>query len=392
MKRILSIDGGGIRGMFALQVLARIQALLREERNRSDLVLADEFDCFAGTSTGAIVAAGLSWGMPVEEIEELYLTHGATMFSREPWYRRHRCKYQARTITGMFQRVFSEDGVGAQPALLGTSRLRTLLLVVMRNASTGSPWPVSNNPLARFNDRARPDCNLDIPLWQLLRASTAAPSFFPPEEIDIGGQRHMFVDGGISPFNNPALLAVLMTTLPEYRLQWPVGRERLHLVSVGTGSVRARLPAKRAWQINLWDQLRYAMPAVMGSVAAEQDLLCRVLGDCLHGAPIDSEIGDLGHPTLLDARSQLFSYARYDVALDMETLGRLDRAQTRLDNLDLMPRLQEIGRDYARDHVLSEHLAPRRGADECEPEARQSGANQTERKIPISDSPYRDHA
>ena len=56
-------------------------------------------------------------------------------------------------------------------------------MVVMRNHTTDSPWPVSNNPLAKYNDRGRKDCNLNLPLWQLVRASTAAPTFFPPEVI-----------------------------------------------------------------------------------------------------------------------------------------------------------------------------------------------------------------
>ena len=56
-------------------------------------------------------------------------------------------------------------------------------MMVMRNHSTDSPWPVSNNPYAKYNDRSRDDCNLDLPLWQLVRASTAAPTYFPPEVV-----------------------------------------------------------------------------------------------------------------------------------------------------------------------------------------------------------------
>jgi len=67
MKRILTFDGGGIRGVFSLEILLRIETLLREHFKAPNLILADHFDFFAGTSTGAIIAAGLSWGMPVEE-------------------------------------------------------------------------------------------------------------------------------------------------------------------------------------------------------------------------------------------------------------------------------------------------------------------------------------
>ena len=255
MKRILTLDGGGIRGMFSLQILARLEDLFRKERNQPDLVLADVFDLIAGTSTGAIIAAFLSWGLPVREIEKLYVERGAEMFAREPWYRRWKAKYRADAIAQFFQNIFTEeDGAAAQ---LGSARLRTLLLVVMRNASTGSPWPLCSNPQAIYNHRSLADCNLNIPLWKLLRASTAAPCYFPPEEIALGNRSYLFVDGGLTPFNNPSLIAVLMATLPSYHLCWPATREELHVVSVGTGTVRAKLPLKIAAKINVLDQIKY---------------------------------------------------------------------------------------------------------------------------------------
>src|SRR5688572_15038646 len=151
MKRILSLDGGGIRGVFTLQILARIEALLREQSGRPGLVLADVFDLIAGTSTGAIIAAYLAWGEPVETIERLYAERGPDMFCKVPWHRRWRYKYCADRLTGMFRQHFREDGAsgdsdegptdgndgGGRDALLGSAKLRTLLLVVMRNASTG---------------------------------------------------------------------------------------------------------------------------------------------------------------------------------------------------------------------------------------------------------------
>src|SRR5439155_1915722 len=74
MKRLLALDGGGIRGVFSLEILARIEAHLRRTRGQPDLVLADYFDYVAGTSTGAIIATCLSWGMSVAQVQELYIT------------------------------------------------------------------------------------------------------------------------------------------------------------------------------------------------------------------------------------------------------------------------------------------------------------------------------
>src|SRR5256885_8948738 len=186
MKRLLALDGGGIRGIFSLEILARIESELREKSGNKNLVLADYFDYFAGTSTGAIIATCLAWGMSVVQVQELYLGHATEMFRRAPLYRRFWNKFEAEAITNMFKIIFSEDGQGKIPAQLGTKKLRTLLALVMRNNSTGSPWPVSNNPAAKFNNPALRGCNLNLPLWQLVRASTAAPVYFPPETIDLG--------------------------------------------------------------------------------------------------------------------------------------------------------------------------------------------------------------
>ncbi len=357
-KRILALDGGGIRGVFSLQILSRIEQILREAHARPALVLADVFDLFAGTSTGAIIAAFLAWGASVREVESLYLEHGREMFARQSWFLRWKCKYRAEMIARYFRESFAEsDGT---PALLQSKRLRKLLIVVMRNATTGSPWPISSNPEARFNDPSLSDCNLNVPLWQLLRASTAAPTFFPPEEIALGNRKFLFVDGGVTPYNNPSLLAVMMATLPCYRLYWPASRQSLHLVSVGTGHQHTHLPHKLARNIDLLDQLKFVIPAVLGAVSVEQDILCRILGDCLHGSPIDSEIGRLDAPSLLDAGQQKFSYARYNCEMDSSEVGEpMTPTELQMDNLKVISRLRDIGRAYAEANVRPEHLWPR---------------------------------
>jgi hypothetical protein len=359
-KRILALDGGGIRGVFTLQILARIEELFREEQKNPDLVLGDVFDLIAGTSTGAIIAAFLSWGLPVSEIEKLYITHSPEMFAKGRWFWRWKFKFQPEAIARFFRERFTEED-GITPALLGTKRLRKFLLIVMRNGSTGSPWPVCNNPRAIYNDRAHEECNLDIPLWQLLRASTAAPTYFPPEEIKLAGKMRLFMDGGITPYNNPALIAVLMATLPRYRICWPAKRELLHVVSVGTGLARARLPGKAASNINILDHIRYIAPALIGSIAAEQDLLCRVMGDCVHGSVWDSEVGALETPTLFSEQEQKFTYARYDQPLDstIPEIKKLPGSQAQLDDLKLIPLLKKLGKEYAEAHVRKEHLHPR---------------------------------
>jgi patatin-like phospholipase/acyl hydrolase len=228
-KRLLALDGGGLRGALTLGVLAELEEMLREETGGDDsFVLGDWFDYIAGTSTGAIIAASLAWGMPVRRIKELYRTLGGEMFRKPILPRRFWYRYRADALSATLREVFGD-------ATLGDARLRTLLMMVLRNETTDSPWPLSNATRAVFNDRSRPDCNLDLPLWQLVRGSTAAPVYFPAEVIHVGGRRLVFADGGLTSFNNPAFQLFLMATLDAYGLGWPTGVDSLLLVSVGTG-------------------------------------------------------------------------------------------------------------------------------------------------------------
>ena len=135
MKRILALDGGGIRGVFTLEVLLRVQTLLREHYNAPEMMLSEHFDFFAGTSTGAIIATCLCWGMDVQTILDMYELHGRTMFTpvRDPFKKLLVSKFEAKPLSDMLRRIFSEDGEGKKPSPLGTNRLKKLLLVVVRN-------------------------------------------------------------------------------------------------------------------------------------------------------------------------------------------------------------------------------------------------------------------
>lgn len=357
--RLLSFDGGGIRGLFALEIARRIETLLREAHGKPDLVLADHFAYMGGTSTGAIIATFLSWGLPVDEVMGLYRENARVMFTKAGFGSMHKNRFAGQPISDFLQRFFVEDG--GSLATLGTSKLRTLLLVVTRNASTGSPWPMSNNPHALFNDRTRPGCNLDLPLWQIVRASTAAPTFFPPEVIEITDQKsaetakHTFAfeDGGVTPFNNPAYLLYTMATLPEYRLNWPDGKERMSLVSIGTGRVKTGRGSKL--EQNLLGQAMSVPAALISSAQWIQDLLCRQHGECRHGAPLDSELGDM----IRENPQAAFLYSRYDRAVDeadVEAASLVSKKGFTLDNIELMDFLCEMGANYAAKHVSLDHF------------------------------------
>jgi patatin-like phospholipase/acyl hydrolase len=142
-KKLLAIDGGGIRGVLALEVLQRIEELLKVKSGKADFRLADYFDYVAGTSTGGIIAAGLSNGMSVKEILDFYQEAGAQMFVKAGLLHRLRYKFDDEPLAQKLKEVFGID------TTLGHEKLQTLLLLVMRNATTDSPWPISNNPYAK---------------------------------------------------------------------------------------------------------------------------------------------------------------------------------------------------------------------------------------------------
>ena len=350
MKRLLTIDGGGIRGVLAIEILREIEAAVRL---RHGVALHEYFDLIAGTSTGAIIATCLAWGMTVEQVATLYRERAADIFAPNVWHRRHKSRYRNDRFDAFLRELLSEaDG---SPATLGTARLKTLLLVVLRNATTGSPWPICNNPAAQFNDRTLPDCNLDLPLWQIVRASTAAPTYFEPERLALGNQHFHFIDGAVSPYNNPSHIAFLFATLPEYRINFETGEDKLLLVSVGTGMTRKYPMPMSVEKMHLLDQVKFSFNLLIDSVTAHEDMLCRLWGRCLVGDMIDSEIGDLKQSALISPK--LFTYLRYnrlfrqEEIIDTELRNRLE-----LDNLGAMNFLRDSGAAYAKDTVKMEHL------------------------------------
>lgn len=355
-KKILALDGGGIRGILTVEILARIETLLRDKLGKDQsFVLADYFDFIAGTSTGAIIAACLSWGMTVDRIRRFYLENGREMFDKASMLKRFRHKFEDEKLSVRLKTEFDAAST------LGSDKLKTLLLLVLRNATTDSPWPVSNNPAAKYNDRARVDCNLELPLWQLVRASTAAPTYFPPESVRMGNTEFIFVDGGITMYNNPAFQAFLMATVEPFNLNWAAGEEKLLVVSVGTGTSPDANKDLRPDEMNLLYNASSIPSALMFAALNEQDFLCRVFGKCLAGDGLDREVGDMiGKKG--PVQPKLFTYLRYNAELTesgLAALGLKDiepKKVQQLDSVEFIPDLQRVGRAVADSKVKVEHF------------------------------------
>jgi uncharacterized protein len=353
-KKLLSLDGGGIRGILTLGILAEIETQLRNVHGQNDLVLADYFDYIAGTSTGAIIATALSLGKTVKEITALYETLGEQVFKRN-WLHPLVSLHPSKPLIDELEKIIGRD------TTLGDRRLQTLLLIVLHATTSDSPWLLSNNPSARYNRPERalkihpgtgksqvPDRNLDLSLVHLVRGSTAAPTYFAPERILVGDQPRTFQDGGVTPYNNPGLLLATMATQLEYELCWPAGDDKLLLVSVGTGIAPVTAPTRK----NVL-AAAFKLPGVfMNGASIGQDYLCRVAGTTRFGPHIDNEAGRIprGHGH--------FTYARYNASLngdrefmsDIALGGASDEERTEAAEITKMG-AKELGKLNSTEHV-----------------------------------------
>jgi len=355
-KRILSLDGGGIRGVITLEVLLHLEDVLRTQLGKgSDFVLADYFDLIAGTSTGAIIGTLISMGFSVQKIEEFYRECGKAMFEPSHLLERYKWKYSDEAFSSKLKETLGED------TTLGSEKLKTVLMVVMRNANTDHPWMVTNNPASMFN--ADPlHSHLHLPLWKLVRASTAAPAYFPPEEIRIGEHDFIFIDGGISSYNNPAFRAFITATAQPFGLHWSTGKDDLLVVSIGTGSVTHEDRDLKRSDMNLLHDATSLIPSILLSTVQEQDMLCRLFGDCLQGTSIDRELSTMiGTPA--PGGAKLFTYLRYNEELTKAGLERLGLPDIdpqnvqRMDSVAFINDLARVGKMIAEQQINPAHLS-----------------------------------
>ena len=209
-------------------------------------------------------------------------------------------------------------------------------------------------------------------MWQIVRASTAAPVFFPPEVIQWDpkddSKAFVFVDGGLTPYNNPAFLLYRMATEAGFRLNWAGGEDKLLVMSIGTGAAAAVDEDVEDPNRGLLGNVAALPNALMYAAMVDQDTNCRLVGRCVHGAPLDREIGDM-IPREADGKmiplsqdlGRRFLYARYNADLSREGLDALGlndikpKNVQKLDSIKYIPDLRKVGRKLAEE-IKIEHF------------------------------------
>ena len=374
-KRVLTIDGGGVRGAVAVAFLQKLEQTLRDRYGRPDLVLSDYFDLIGGTSVGAIFAAGLALGASASELVETFNSMAPRLFGRSssilPRLPLIQARFDPRRLASLLREQFGD-------VTLGSAAWRTGFGAVSKRIDTGSTWVLTNCPRAKYWDgdpaeiaagvaeaqrRATP--NRDYPLAKVVQSSAAAPVYFDLVPIEvIRGQPGVFFDGAMTPHGNPALQMAMVALMPGYGFNWSAGAEQLLIVSVGTGAPRPRKPQ---WVGQKSPAIVKALHALI-SIAYDTSELgvatLQWLGASPQPWPINSEIGDAtpgpaGH-------RPLWTVQRYDSPLEQrwlkDKLGREydSKRMSRLERMDddrIMPELFEIGTAAAAHQVRAEHFS-----------------------------------
>lgn len=364
-KRILALDGGGVRGIFTLQILSKIETIVKQQLNDDTATLSDYFDLIGGTSTGSIIATGLAMGWPVSKLNQLYKDLGQEVFKRGVAKGLLFVKFPAEPLRRALESNFGDR-------TLGSADLVTGLAIVSKRLDTGSPWVLTNNPKSRYYEQ-RPGstatANREYLLRNVIRASTAAPTFFKPEQISIApDQEGAFVDGGVSPHNNPALQLFLLATVDGYKLNWPVGEQVLQIVSVGTGRREVALSPSKIMSMLPGQHGIVSLASLMDDASTLNETLLQMFSQSPTARNIDRELSTATASGL----PKLFSYLRYNFDINkawfQENLG-IDLYEEQVGELEAMDQpstmalLEKLGQKTAErmveeNHFLAGEIAP----------------------------------
>jgi hypothetical protein len=356
-KRILALDGGGVKGIFTLGMLKVLEDELRRRSGAGEAFrLCDYYDLIGGTSTGAIIATALALGLSVEEITTLYLRLGPEVFGRSAGDGLLlQNKFESKKLRRALQPVLTTKTLGSQD-------LRTGLAIHAKRIDTGSPWALTNHPLSIFYDPPEETGifpNKRYRLIDLVLASAAAPTFFDEIIIDIGHdekrrpvQRGAFIDGAVSANNNPSMQLFMMALEPSYKFGWKSGADTLMMTSCGTGARRPTVDAK-AFQ-SLPPGLRgvHALRAMVYDTQVQGVMMMQAFSNPKKPWRINSEIGDMSGVCV--SGTPLLDYQRMDLVLD--TKPKRKRATDPIPPMTPMERL--LGRELDADAMTAlDHMA-----------------------------------
>lgn len=302
---ILSIDGGGIRGIFPAMFLAAVEAELKT-RNYQKNRICDYFNLISGTSTGGVIAIALALGIPALEIVDLYLENAKIIFGkkRNSLGRVFNSAHQRNALEELIRDKFKKATNGIDPVLRDC---KTNVCIPTYDLMQGKPSVLKSNYHRRFIR------DYHIPAYQAALATSAAPTFFDPyssKYVDLNGIEQLFsnkVDGGVVA-NNPTLLTII-----EAQKAFKKELSELQVLSLGTGHQRfADSCDRKSWGLKYWmlegDRKRLIEVFMQGQSQLVQNLVSLLQNG------IDRE----------EQASPNFAYKRIDTQLDETCMIELD--------------------------------------------------------------------
>jgi len=277
--RILSIDGGGIRGIIPGQVVIALENKLAQKTGKSDVRIADYFDLLAGTSTGGILTClylypgedGATAKFSATEAVNLYLEHGGEIFARSLWQR-------LRSLSGLGDEKYSEKPlVESLGRFLDERNLSDLVKPCLVPA-----YNIEQRKAEFFTQHdAVKDKAKDFPLIHVARATSAAPTFFQvANAISRTNRRLSLIDGGVFA-NNPALCAY---SEARRKMESNPSAKEMVMLSLGTGQVKKPYPYKKAKNWGAVGWIRPLIDILMSGVSDTVDYQLMQIFDAVGGA------------------------------------------------------------------------------------------------------------
>ncbi len=233
VRRVLSLDGGGIRGIIPALVVAHLE-------RQMGAPASELFDLIVGTSTGGILALGLSLQdqqggslLAAKRMVALYERHGAQIFERSLWRK-------LRTAGGLLEEAYSHEALESVLHKYFANK---------RMGDCGTPVMVTSYDIERrktvFLKSWHPD-HSELLCAEASRATSAAPTYFEPVNLQWAEQSATLIDGGVF-INSPAVSAYAEACklFPD---------EPIAMLSLGTGELTRPIPydAARTWGSALW--------------------------------------------------------------------------------------------------------------------------------------------
>lgn len=265
MYRILSIDGGGIRGIIPAKWLTKLEEELGSP-------LHTHFDLVVGTSTGAMLAAGISAGIPAADLLNIYVESGCKIFPPRGGFNRSRRNFVSDFFTPIHRPEPLRETLKANFSLPG----RLMIFGELKIDCMIVTYDVLSRRPRVFCSWSESDQGLEV--WSLCTASCSAPTYFPAHVINLDGVDFPLIDGGVVA-NNPSGLALAYAIKRRQKLGLIdfETAEEIFLVSMGTGNLTRPISVEEACK---WGTAQWAMPildVIFDGTSSADELVCEAI-------------------------------------------------------------------------------------------------------------------